>query len=392
MADLKEFDFPNFRNSSFRLDKPSQYLISKARKDEINGYSNLKKSMTSSTIYIGKLSFTTTEEQLFDIFSKCGEISKIIMGLDKIKLTPTGFCFIIFAKPESALASLKYLNKTNVNGKSIDIDLDPGFEEGRQYGRGSNGAQKVHHMMNNNSNGGGNYQRSNNYRHNNYGRGSKYERSAGGPGYRNNRRFEGGNNNNRHFNRYSNSNNTGGEIVSNVENSSRYQNRNFRERRERDSNNGNSTYRKRPRRDGTQVWRPSDDPEYLAQSGGDGYNSYQPQGQTQQQQQQQYNNDSNYYQSQQQQQYGNDGYSDNYYQQGQQGQGQNYDNGYDNNYNGNYNNSNNNNNRYDDNSYHGGNVSGSGAGGSNENDYYNENNELPPHLQNNNDQLPPHLQ
>ncbi|GMF98949.1 unnamed protein product [[Candida] boidinii] len=98
--------------------------------------------MTSSTIYIGKLSFTTTEEQLFDIFSKCGEISKIIMGLDKIKLTPTGFCFIIFAKPESALASLKYLNKTNVNGKSIDIDLDPGFEEGRQYGRGSNGAQK----------------------------------------------------------------------------------------------------------------------------------------------------------------------------------------------------------------------------------------------------------
>ena len=79
MADLKEFDFPNFRNSSFRLDKPSQYLISKARKDEINGYSNLKKSMTSSTIYIGKLSFTTTEEQLFDVFSKCGEISKIIM-------------------------------------------------------------------------------------------------------------------------------------------------------------------------------------------------------------------------------------------------------------------------------------------------------------------------
>ncbi|GMF04970.1 unnamed protein product [[Candida] boidinii] len=391
MADLKEFDFPNFRNSSFRLDKPSQYLISKARKDEINGYSNLKKSMTSSTIYIGKLSFTTTEEQLFDIFSKCGEISKIIMGLDKIKLTPTGFCFIIFAKPESALASLKYLNKTNVNGKSIDIDLDPGFEEGRQYGRGSNGAQKVHHMMNNNSNGGGgNYQRSNNYRHNNYGRGSKYERSAGGPGYRNNRRFEGGNNNNRHFNRYNNSN-TGNEIVNNSENSSRYQNRNFRERRERDSNNGNGngTYRKRPRRDGTQVWRPSDDPEYLAQSGGDGYNSYQPQGQGQAQQQQQYNNDNNYYQSQQQQQYGNDGYSDNYYQQGQQGQGQNYDNGYNNNYNGNYNN---NNNRYDDNSYHGGNVSGSGTGGANENDYYNENNELPPHLQNNNDQLPPHLQ
>ncbi|KAG7699380.1 hypothetical protein KL951_001097 [Ogataea haglerorum] len=141
-SDLKEFDAPNFRNSTFRLDRPSSYLLNKARRDEINGYSNLKKSMSSSTIYIGKLSFNTTEEQLFELFSNCGTIVKIIMGLDKHKLTPTGFCFIIFDTPSGALNSIKYLNKTKVNGRSMEIDLDPGFEEGRQFGRGPDGGQR----------------------------------------------------------------------------------------------------------------------------------------------------------------------------------------------------------------------------------------------------------
>ncbi|KAH3668527.1 hypothetical protein OGAPHI_002281 [Ogataea philodendri] len=141
-SDLMEFEAPNFKNSTFRLDRPSSYLLNKARRDEINGYSNLKKSMTSSTVYIGKLSFNTTEEQLFELFSSCGVIDKIIMGLDKNKLTPTGFCFVVFKEPNGALNAVKYLNKTKVNGRSMEIDLDPGFEEGRQFGRGADGGQR----------------------------------------------------------------------------------------------------------------------------------------------------------------------------------------------------------------------------------------------------------
>jgi len=48
----------------------------------------------SSTIYVGNLSFYTTEEQIYELFVKCGEIRRIIMGLDKFKKTPCGFCFI----------------------------------------------------------------------------------------------------------------------------------------------------------------------------------------------------------------------------------------------------------------------------------------------------------
>ena len=37
----------------------------------------------STTLYIGNLSFYTTEEQLYELFSRCGELKRIVMGLDR---------------------------------------------------------------------------------------------------------------------------------------------------------------------------------------------------------------------------------------------------------------------------------------------------------------------
>ena len=48
----------------------------------------------STTLYVGNLSFFTTEEQIWEIFSKCGELKRIIMGLDRFNRMPCGFCFI----------------------------------------------------------------------------------------------------------------------------------------------------------------------------------------------------------------------------------------------------------------------------------------------------------
>ena len=48
----------------------------------------------STTLYVGNLSFYTTEEQIYELFSKAGEIKRIIMGLDKFQKTPCGFCFV----------------------------------------------------------------------------------------------------------------------------------------------------------------------------------------------------------------------------------------------------------------------------------------------------------
>ena len=61
-----------------------------------------KKLLTSSTLYVGNLSFYTTEEQIHELFNRAGDIKRIIMGLDKLKKTPCGFCFVEYPFVESS--------------------------------------------------------------------------------------------------------------------------------------------------------------------------------------------------------------------------------------------------------------------------------------------------
>ncbi|KAI9296392.1 RNA-binding domain-containing protein, partial [Neoconidiobolus thromboides FSU 785] len=100
-----------------------------------------KKLEQSSTLYVGNLSFYTSEEQIHELFSKCGEIKRIIMGLDRMKKTPCGFCFVEYYSHEDAVDCLKFLNSTKLDDRIIRTDIDPGFMEGRQFGRGRNGGQ-----------------------------------------------------------------------------------------------------------------------------------------------------------------------------------------------------------------------------------------------------------
>lgn len=54
----------------------------------------------SATLYVGNLSFYTTEEQMYELFARVthvaggGGIKRIIMGLDRNTKTPCGFAFV----------------------------------------------------------------------------------------------------------------------------------------------------------------------------------------------------------------------------------------------------------------------------------------------------------
>lgn len=93
----------------------------------------------SSTIYVGKLfnrePNIVSEAQVYTIFSQCGPIKKITMGIYPEDNSPAGFCFVEYYYREDALAAIKWLNGTYVFSRKIDVDIDYGFEEGRQYRR-----------------------------------------------------------------------------------------------------------------------------------------------------------------------------------------------------------------------------------------------------------------
>lgn len=96
---------------------------------------------TATTVYVGNLSFFTTEDQIFEVFSKVGDVKRIVMGLDKHKLTPCGFCFVVYYTREDTEDCVKYVNGTMVDDRPIRADFDWGFVEGRQFGRGRSGGQ-----------------------------------------------------------------------------------------------------------------------------------------------------------------------------------------------------------------------------------------------------------
>ncbi|KAK8797276.1 hypothetical protein WA158_004484 [Blastocystis sp. Blastoise] len=96
----------------------------------------------ASTVYVGNLSFKTKEQQIFFYFSTVGSIKKIIMGLDRLQKTPCGFCFVVYNSSDEAQKAADYLDNTLLDNRTIKVERDWGFSEGRQYGRSKSGMQK----------------------------------------------------------------------------------------------------------------------------------------------------------------------------------------------------------------------------------------------------------
>lgn len=55
--------------------------------------------------------------------------------------TPCGFCFVEYYTHAEALACLRYISGTKLDERIIRCDLDVGYRDGRQFGRGKSGGQ-----------------------------------------------------------------------------------------------------------------------------------------------------------------------------------------------------------------------------------------------------------
>lgn len=132
-------------NQVFRMAELYQELTPKTLYvDKKSGFSKPKWAeaiKVSRTLYVGNLSFYTSEEQIHELFSKCGEVKRVVMGLNRYKKSPCGFCFIEYSTHEQAAQAVNLLNKTMFDDRLIRVDWDAGISEGRQFGRGESGDQ-----------------------------------------------------------------------------------------------------------------------------------------------------------------------------------------------------------------------------------------------------------
>lgn len=78
---------------------------------------------------------------MYELFSRAGEIRRIVMGLDRLRKTPCGFCFVEYYTRRAAENSVNFLSGSKLDERVIRVDYDAGFVAGRQFGRGKSGGQ-----------------------------------------------------------------------------------------------------------------------------------------------------------------------------------------------------------------------------------------------------------
>ncbi len=88
-------------------------------------------------IYIGNLSYETTEDDLRGAFEAFGQVTSVNILTDKYSGKPRGFAFVEMAKKEEADAAINGLNGKELNGRTLNVsEARPRTEGGGDRGGG----------------------------------------------------------------------------------------------------------------------------------------------------------------------------------------------------------------------------------------------------------------
>jgi len=73
-------------------------------------------------LYVGNLSFNTTQETLQAEFSAIGEVREVGMPIDRETGRPRGFAFVTMGSDQAASAAIQQLNGKNLDGRAIKVN------------------------------------------------------------------------------------------------------------------------------------------------------------------------------------------------------------------------------------------------------------------------------
>lgn len=77
----------------------------------------------NSKIYIGNLSYTTTEDDLRTLFSQAGTVVSVTMIKDRDTGRSKGFAFVEMGAQSEAEQAIKMFNGTNLADRQIRVDM-----------------------------------------------------------------------------------------------------------------------------------------------------------------------------------------------------------------------------------------------------------------------------
>jgi cold-inducible RNA-binding protein len=76
----------------------------------------------NTKIFVGNLSFNTTENDLQDAFAAHGTVIEANLMTDRTTGRPRGFAFITMGSPEEAQKAIEALNGAQLDGRSLTVN------------------------------------------------------------------------------------------------------------------------------------------------------------------------------------------------------------------------------------------------------------------------------
>ena len=83
----------------------------------------------SSKLFVGNLSFDTTENDLNDAFAAHGTVTETNLMMDRATGRPRGFGFITMSTPEEAQKAIAALNGAQLGGRALTVNVAKPREE-----------------------------------------------------------------------------------------------------------------------------------------------------------------------------------------------------------------------------------------------------------------------
>lgn len=95
----------------------------------------------SNKLFVGNLSFNTTENDLNDAFAAHGTVTEANLMMDRMSGKPRGFGFVTMSSSEEAQNAISALHGKQMDGRALTVNVARPREErpaGGGYGGGRN--------------------------------------------------------------------------------------------------------------------------------------------------------------------------------------------------------------------------------------------------------------
>jgi RNA recognition motif-containing protein len=96
----------------------------------------------NTKLFVGNLSFNTTENDLHDAFAAHGTVVEANLMMDRMSGRPRGFGFVTMSTPEEAQKAIDALNGATLDGRNLTVNIARPKEERSGGGGGGRGPRR----------------------------------------------------------------------------------------------------------------------------------------------------------------------------------------------------------------------------------------------------------